>query len=45
MPDDPLKIAGFVHQIPKEHLPAWAVHLASRVTDEFYETFKKTSGN
>ena len=40
-PDDPIRIAWFVNRIPKEHLPAWAAHLASRVTDEFYEAFEK----
>jgi hypothetical protein len=39
--NDPLKIARFVQQIPKDLLPAWSVHLCSRITDEFYEAFKK----
>lgn len=45
LPDDPIKIAWFVNRIPKEHLPAWAAHIASRVTDEFYETFKGKKGS
>lgn len=41
IPDDPIKIAMFVQKIPKELLPIWSVHLCSRITDEFHETFSK----
>lgn len=45
LPDDPIKIARFVHEIPKELLPSWSAHLCSRITDELYEAFKKTTRN
>lgn len=40
MPKNPLLIARFIHEIPKELLPSWSVHLCTRITDEFHEVFK-----
>ncbi len=39
--NDPLKIARFVQQIPKDLLPAWSVRLCTRITDEFHAAFDK----
>ncbi len=39
--NDPHKIALFVGRVPKALLPVWAVHLCTRITDEFHESFKR----